>query len=108
MLLIRLPVITVLLAQVLSAEAQVLERVSVNSAEAQGNAGSFNPAFDATGNIVVFDSFATNLVANDTNDRRDVFARFRFPGTTSRVSLTQTRFASPDPQLVGGTRGSFL
>lgn len=77
------------------------ERVSVSNAGVQGNfqsGFSGNPAFLETlpaglsissdGRFVVFESFANNLVAGDSNARTDVFLRDRQLGTTERVSLT--------------------
>ena len=62
-------------------------RVSVDSAGAQANGDSFEPAVSADGRFVAFSSAATNLVAGDTNDANDVFVRDRQANTTSRVSL---------------------
>jgi hypothetical protein len=42
-----------------------------------GNNNSFTPAMSATGRFVAFTSFASNLVAGDTNGERDVFLRDR-------------------------------
>jgi Tol biopolymer transport system component len=63
------------------------ERVSVDSAGAQGNAFSGFPTMSADGRFVAFLSFATNLVAGDTNGSYDVFVRDRQAGTTERVSV---------------------
>jgi len=69
-------------------EAGTTERVSLGSAEEQGNAGSWLPSIDADGRCVAFVSWAENLVADDTNQARDVFLRDRLAGVTERVSLT--------------------
>ena len=50
-------------------------QVSVDSAGAQGNDASFLPKISGNGRFVVFTSFASNLVANDTNNGHDVFLR---------------------------------
>ena len=50
-------------------------RVSVNSAGVQANGGSTSGGISADGRFVVFQSYASNLVANDTNDDPDVFVR---------------------------------
>src|SRR5438132_6140403 len=69
------------------------ERVSVASDGAQGNGSSgllsfaFSPALSADGRFVAFVSFATNLVAGDTNGATDVFVHDRQTGTTERVSV---------------------
>ncbi len=72
-----------------TAPAQVIERVSVSSAEVEANGDSFSPVYDGVsedGRFVVFESDATNLVAADGNGLRDVFLRDRLIGTTTRVS----------------------
>jgi Tol biopolymer transport system component len=72
-----------------TAAAQVIERISVSSAEVEANGDSFSPRYDgvsADGRFVVFESDATNLVAADGNGLRDVFLRDRHLGTTIRVS----------------------
>src|SRR5512133_470925 len=62
-------------------------RVSVSSTGEQGNDESFD-AVSADGNLVAFDSFASNLVPGDTNRDQDVFVRNLTTGETTRVSLT--------------------
>jgi hypothetical protein len=52
--------------------------VSVDSAGSQGNGSSFAPvALSANGQVVAFDSDATNLVAGDTNGFTDTFVHVR-------------------------------
>jgi WD40-like Beta Propeller Repeat len=51
--------------------------VSVSTEGTPGNSNSLMPAMSATGRYVAFMSFASNLVANDTNGERDVFLRDR-------------------------------
>jgi hypothetical protein len=63
------------------------ERVSVDSSSAQADASSSGTSLSFDGSIVAFDSDATNLVAGDTNGRRDVFVRDRLQGTTERDSV---------------------
>lgn len=63
------------------------ERVSITSTGVQANGSSITPALSADGRYVVFVSYATNLVANDTNGVGDVFLRDRQSGTTVRVSI---------------------
>jgi hypothetical protein len=52
-------------------------RVSVDSLGNQGNAASLSPAISAAGRFVAFHSWASNLVAGDTNGTRDVFVHDR-------------------------------
>lgn len=55
------------------------ERVSVGADGSPGDAGSFLTALSADASAVAFQSGATNLVADDGNDRNDVFVRHRGP-----------------------------
>ena len=61
--------------------------VSVSSQLVQGDSFSGGGTVSATGRYVAFASFATNLVAGDTNGSTDVFLRDRLTGTTRRTSL---------------------
>lgn len=85
-----------------------LERVSVSSAGVQGNGTSTRPGLDASGNLVLFDSGASNLVTGDTNSVLDVFVRDRAAGTTSRVSVSsagaQGNGASYSPMISANGR----
>ncbi len=56
----------------------------------QGNGDTLtqtSPAISAGGRFVAFASYASNLVAGDTNGSADIFVRDRATGTTERVSL---------------------
>jgi len=64
------------------------ERVSVATGGAEGNGLSIEPSLSADGRYVAFMSAATNLVAGDTNGKRDIFVRDRQTGTTTRVSVS--------------------
>jgi len=66
----------------------ITQRVSVASAGTQANDDAFTLALSADGRFVAFGSYATNLVADDTNAKIDVFIRDRDTGTTERVSVT--------------------
>jgi Tol biopolymer transport system component len=68
----------------------VTERVSVSSGETQAAGGADESAISSDGRYVSFISDSPDLVANDTNDGRDVFLRDRRNGTTTRVNLTTT------------------
>jgi len=54
-----------------------LARVSVGVDGTEANGSSQGPRLAANGDLVVFDSLATNLVRDDTNQVSDVFARVR-------------------------------
>src|SRR6187402_1174706 len=73
-------------------------RVSVATDGTPANNHCFLPAMSATGRFVAFTSFASNLVAGDTNDVQDVFLRdrdtdadgvFDEPGAVSTVRVSQ-------------------
>ena len=65
------------------------ERVSVASDGTQSNHHSPSaPAISDDGRYVVFNSFASNLVENDTNEVSDVFVRDRDTGITERISIS--------------------
>jgi hypothetical protein len=65
--------------------------VSANAAGAEGNDDSWAPSISADGLVVAFESYATNLVAGDTNGVRDVFVRSAAPNAATtdvqRVSV---------------------
>jgi len=62
-------------------------RVSVDSAGAQADFGSVFPVISVDGRFVAFASYASNLVAGDTNHAADVFVHDRQTGETTRVSV---------------------
>lgn len=61
------------------------ERVSVATDGTQGNGPSVNPSISADGRFVAFQSRASNLVSNDTNNAADIFVRDRANNTTERI-----------------------
>jgi WD40 repeat protein len=65
----------------------ITERVSVDSSGKQGNGASYTASISSDGNVVVFESDATNLVSGDTNGFKDVFVHDRTTGITERVSV---------------------
>jgi Tol biopolymer transport system component len=62
-------------------------RLSVDAGGTQGNADTWYPTLAPDGGSAVFWSFATNLVAGDTNGRVDTFVRDLQAATIERVSL---------------------
>ena len=62
-------------------------RVSVDSAEVQGNGQSSGASISTDRRFVAFKSDASNLVAGDTNMTMDVFVHDRVTGKTTRVSI---------------------
>jgi Tol biopolymer transport system component len=67
--------------------AQVTRRISVGPGGQQANNESLDPAISANGRFVTFSSYASNLVAGDTNNASDVFVRDRKAQVTRRVSV---------------------
>jgi hypothetical protein len=63
------------------------ELVSISTAGVRTNNTSNNPAVSRDGRYAAFVSYATNLVANDTNGTEDVFVRDRLTGVTTRASV---------------------
>lgn len=62
-------------------------RVSRATDGTAGNNTSYTPYLSADGRYVVFTSYASNLVLNDTNDDEDAFVHDRVTGQTRRVSV---------------------
>lgn len=62
------------------------ERISEAAGGGDADSFSFAAQVSGDGRFVAFTSFATNLVANDTNGHRDVFVHDRQLGTTERIS----------------------
>lgn len=85
--------------------AGTTRRVSVASNGDQAIDGdSGRPVVSADGQIVVFESDASNLAANDTNDFRDIFVHDCTTGVTTRVSVDSagvqaTGGRSSDPHI---------
>lgn len=67
--------------------AGTTERISVTSGGIQGNGPSIFPDISADGRFVIYESDATNLVPNDTNNATDIFLYNRLTKTTQRISL---------------------
>lgn len=74
--------------------ANTTTRISIAMGGAEPNAGSSAPAISADGNVVAYESDATNLVPGDLNAEHDVFVYDRSSGTTTLVS-----------QSTGGVQG---
>jgi Tol biopolymer transport system component len=69
--------------------AQALpHRVSVGVNGSDPDSLSLEPALSESGRIVAFQSYASNLVPNDSNGCADIFVRDRRTGVTTRVSVS--------------------
>lgn len=67
--------------------AGTIQRVSVDSAGVQSDDHSYRVALSGDGNLVLFDSYASNLVPGDGNGHSDVFAHDLTTGITTCVSV---------------------
>ena len=67
---------------------QTIELASVSNDGTQANGVSELGSISDDGRYVVFESDASNLVADDTNGQRDVFVRDRLNQTIERVSVS--------------------
>ncbi len=65
----------------------IIERVSVGVGGVQGNWYSERPSLSGDGQIVAFESGASNLVVGDGNRNDDIFVRDRGAAATRRVSI---------------------
>jgi hypothetical protein len=81
-------------------------RISVTNTGNQATASASNPALSDDGGLVAWGSDATNLVANDSNGRGDVFLRDRPGQTTTRMSVPNSGFqgdgTSSGPAAISG------
>jgi hypothetical protein len=74
-------------------QTATVARVSVRSNGGQADGDSEQPSIVVRGTgayVVAFNSFATNLVGNDTNGVSDVFVRISDPRRTVRASVSGT------------------
>ncbi len=71
-------------------------RVSVDSSGNESDGSSNNSSMSADGRYVTFTSYATNLVANDTNNLNDIFLHDTQTGTTTRISVDSNSSESND------------
>jgi Tol biopolymer transport system component len=68
-----------------------IARVSVASDGTQANGRSSDPSISRDGRYTAFSSLASNLVADDTNERNDVFVHDLVTRETTRVSVSSER-----------------
>ncbi len=67
--------------------ASTIEMVSVATDGTQADEDCYEPSISGDGRYIAFHSIASNLVAGDTNEERDVFVHDRQTGLTERVSV---------------------
>lgn len=82
--------------------------VSAGIDGAPSNRQCWNPAISADGRYVAYESFASNLVPDDTNGASDVFVFDQVTSTTVRASVTytgaQANFGGSLPAISGNGR----
>ena len=78
-------------------------RVSLANDGTQANQSSWTPAISGDGNVVAFETNASNLVEGDTNNVSDIFVHNRITGKTTRVSV-----ASDGTQAIGSSEEAFI
>jgi len=69
--------------------AGTTERVNLSTTGVEGDKSSRSGTISADGNVIAYDSAATNLVPGDTNDYPDCFVHDRVAGTLTRISVAE-------------------
>lgn len=100
-------IILLCVAWVFTAQAATITKLSVAGGTEADNA-SINPSISSDGRFVAFESDATNLVADDTNNVTDVFVADVQYGNIERISLglsgVEANGASTNPVISGNGR----
>jgi Tol biopolymer transport system component len=65
-----------------------ITRISTSASGAEGNGHSDDPVFSPDGRQVAFYSYASNLVAGDTNGAGDIFVKDLTTGAITRISTS--------------------
>jgi tricorn protease-like protein len=68
-------------------QSGMTERLSIAYDGSEANGSSSSASISSQGRFVIFNSSATNLVGDDTNNHEDVFRVDRLAGTIVRVSI---------------------
>lgn len=76
-----------------------LIRGSTTEAGADASSNSYDPSLSADGRLLVFESDATNLVADDTNGRRDIFVKDLVSGQVTRASVDAAGIQANDRSM---------
>src|SRR5437879_888020 len=84
----------------------IITRVSTAADGTQGNSSSLSPVFSPDGSKIAFTSFASNLVAGDTNGNPDIFVKDLASGAITRVSTAADGTQAIGPGFVKGDSGS--
>lgn len=84
------------------------ERVSLANSGAEAAGQSNSPDVSADGSVVAFTSFASNLVAGDTNFLQDVFVRDAFGTAGPSLTTTGACGGLMDFDVTGATPGGLI
>ena len=68
----------------------IIARVSTDSSGTQSNKNSATPQITPDGRYLIFSSYATNLVTDDTNGLSDIYLKDLKSGIVTRVNTTST------------------
>ncbi len=86
-------------------ELGITRRFSKSTSGVEGDGSSYHPSVSDDGQRIVYFSYASNLVANDTNGKSDIFLRDRSTGATTRVSVDSAGYevlnSSSNPWISG-------
>ncbi|ELR99382.1 PD40 domain-containing protein [Gloeocapsa sp. PCC 73106] len=89
-------------------QSKTTTQVSIASDGTPGNDSSHNPVISGNGRYAVFESYADNLVAGDTNNSQDIFVHDLQTRITRRVNVasdsTQSNGYSYVPDISGNGR----
>ncbi|MBI4849047.1 MAG: PASTA domain-containing protein [Nitrospirae bacterium] len=85
-----------------------LMRISTDSVGMQANGSSANPSVSSDGRYVVFESVASNLVADDTNAASDIFIKDLQTGAIKRVGQGFGAAISPDANYIAFGTGNVV
>ena len=75
-------------------QQQTTTRISVNLSGSTPNQGSYSPSISNDGSTVVFNSKASDLVANDSNNNHDIFVYNRINKTISAIRTPSGYFGN--------------
>ncbi|MEA1052574.1 hypothetical protein U5801_22595, partial [Lamprobacter modestohalophilus] len=78
-----------------------LQLISTTEQGQAGNGASLSPAADASGELIVFQSEANDLVMDDTNEVSDIFLYDLALGQTTRLTNAEQASANPALDAIG-------
>jgi Tol biopolymer transport system component len=67
-----------------------IERINTAQNGKESNNLSISASISANGQYIAFDSMASNLVSNDTNNARDIFIKNKSDGSIKRINVNTT------------------